>query len=93
MISVLLRRFAFTQKLEFTPGDALRIPTFRTTDLEGKLLPGAEKYSQALDRPTADKMLKVMLETEQTDLLYYKLQRLNYISFYMQNFSDKGRQK
>ena len=61
-------------------------------DLEGKILPGCETFVRDIEKSMLQKMLAVMIETEQTDLLYYKLQRLNHISFYMQNHGEEGLQ-
>ena len=92
MLRAVRRSYAFTQKLQFTPANALQIPTFRAIDLSGAVLPGAEEFVTGLDKAVLNKMMRVMVETEQTDLLYYKLQRLNHISFYMQNHGEEGLQ-
>ena len=92
MLRGLVRGLAFTQRLELAAGNAFTVPTFRTIDMEGKILPGAEALVRDLNKEMLHKMLRVMVETEQVDLLYYKLQRLNNISFYMQNHGEEGLQ-
>jgi len=92
MLRGIVRGLAYTQRLELTPGNALSVPTFRTMDMEGKLLPGTEGLIKDVSKEMLHKMLRVMIETEQVDLLYYKLQRLNNISFYMQNHGEEGLQ-
>ena len=92
MLRRLVRSIAFTSKLDFAAGDVLTIPTFQTMDMEGRLLPGAEGFLKELDKTMLNKMMRVMVETEQADALYYKLQRLNHITFYMQNQGEEGAQ-
>lgn len=76
--------------LKLTPPTAVEIPVFRVLDMQGKVLPGAETYVRDLNRGVLNKMMYTMLQVEQMDQLYLKLQRLNYITFYMGALGEEG---
>lgn len=80
----------FTSSLRLIPASALSIPVFRVLDMRGQVISGAEHYVRDLDRAVLKKMLHTMLQVEQMDLLYLKLQRLNYITFYMTAQGEEG---
>lgn len=87
----MLRSFSgFTPLLKLTSPTTLQIPVFRVLDLNGKVLPGAETYVRDLDKSMLSKMMHTMLQVDQMDKLYLKLQRLNYIPFYISSQGEEG---
>jgi 2-oxoisovalerate dehydrogenase E1 component alpha subunit len=92
MRSCLSRAFSYVNNLTFTDPHALKIPTFRVIDEAGKVLPGAEHYTSAIDKETLHKMYRTMLEVQEFDSIFYDLQRSGRISFYMQNTGEEGLQ-
>ena len=92
MRSCLSRAFSYVNNLTFTDPHALKIPTFRVIDETGKVLPGAEHYTSALDKETLHKIYRTMLEVQEFDSIFYDMQRSGRISFYMQNTGEEGLQ-
>ncbi len=73
---------------EFTPGDALKIPTFQVLAQDGSIIPGA--VMPELDEAQALKIYRAMVFTRVLDERMLAAQRQGRVSFYLQSTGEEA---